>query len=191
MNVRIATRARTVQTTQEIISSFARRTRSVGDSRFVPVSSSSDLSDTPPYNEVSQSSNGRTTHVEETASSLPDPHANSRLAISKKMFTCTHEGCGHTFGQKGHLKRHVDNVHSSHHQEVERFRCSYTGCKQSFGKNGHRERHQNTHHKGGELYTCPYCQLKQRRKDHSQGHQLICKKSPKRKLEFLCPHGNA
>jgi len=160
----------------------------VGDSEAVQAFASSGLPDTPSYNGVIQNSNELPTQFEETASSTPDLNASSGLTTSKEKFPCRREGCGKTYGQKSHLKRHEDKVHLNRCQEIDRFRCSYEGCKKSFGQNVHLKRHQNTHYKVEKLYTCPYCHKCQSRKYNSEVHQLTCQKNPQRKMEFLCPY---
>ncbi|KAJ3267640.1 hypothetical protein HDU76_011696, partial [Blyttiomyces sp. JEL0837] len=49
---------------------------------------------------------------------------------SKKVYICTHAGCGKEFGRHTHLTRHVQSTHAA----MKAFRCTFYGCGKRFAR---------------------------------------------------------
>ena len=87
--------------------------------------------------------------------------------------------CQQEFGHKGHLRRHIEDVH-----EKKRHKCDQ--CEKDFASGGTLHNHKLTKHEGKKIKRnkkqCPHCNKSFSTKNYS--HHLLTHQSLK---PFLCP----
>lgn len=89
-----------------------------------------------------------------------------------KAFKCKYDGCGKSYTNSSHLRRHEKDFHELK-PEIYDYVCDHPGCLQGFTNVSNMNRHYKTAHERSSPYTCLECKISYRQRHQLKKHQKL------------------